>query len=89
MREPLEVAEGVMWEDNPWRIEFDSVCSSNGGKPCRHCHGEHEVTHERRDKSTYTTREWICPRVVVAQNEAGNNSTGVCLDCILDAAKTL
>jgi len=29
----------------------------------------------------------ICPRVVVVRNEGGYNSTGLCLDCILDAEK--
>jgi hypothetical protein len=31
----------------------------------------------------------ICPRVVIAFNEGGENSTGVCLDCILEAAAQL
>lgn len=84
-----EFEEGCMWEGDPWFVETDHTCSSFSGKPCKHCHSEHDVIHERFDKSTYTTREWICPRVVVAVNEAGYNSTGVCLDCILEAAATL
>lgn len=38
---------------------------------------------------TEVVTRWVVPRVVVATNEGGYNSTGVCLDCILDAAKTL
>ena len=72
--------EGVMWEDNPWTIETDYKCSEYGGTPCRHCYDE---------GSTYLERTWICPRVVIAKNEAGYNSTGVCLDCILEAVEEI
>jgi hypothetical protein len=41
-------------------------------EPCKHCFKEGSLT--------------LCPRVVVAFNEAGYNSTGVCLDCIVEAA---
>jgi hypothetical protein len=79
-----------MWEAGPWLVEEDYECSSQGGgAPCRHCHSERDVINKRHDKSTYTTREWICPRVVIAYNEAGHNSTGVCLDCIAEAANIL
>lgn len=80
---------GGMWEDSDWTVETDHVCSSYGGKTCKHCHSEHGVVNKRHDGSTWNTREWTCPRVVVAVNEAGHNSTGVCLDCILEAAATL
>lgn len=81
-----EFLEGSMWEGGPWEIEYDHECSKNGGgRPCKHCHGERIVIHERSDKSTYPETLWTCPRVVVAYNEAGHNSTGVCLDCILEA----
>lgn len=33
----------------------------------------------------YYKYEYIYPRVVVALNEAGYNSTWVCIDCILEA----
>lgn len=79
--------EGAMWEGYPWRIEFNHECSGYSGTPCRHCHGDHVVAHKRHDGSQFTERKWICPRVVVALNEAGYNSTGVCLDCILKAVK--
>jgi len=81
--------EGVMWENNPWIITIDTVCDSFGGKPCRHCHSHKTITHTRYDRRTYTTEEWICPRVITVHNEGGCNSTGLCLDCVLEAVKEL
>ena len=80
-----------MWEGSPWIIEFDFECSAyGGGEPCSHCHSDREITHTRyHDDSTYTERVWICPRIVIAYNEGNFNSTGVCLDGILDAADSI
>jgi hypothetical protein len=90
-REPLQFREGDMWEGYGWRIEFDRSCSEyGGGEPCRHCHSEETITRTRSwNGTTYTERVWICPRVVIGANEGGCNSTGLCLDCILEAAATL
>lgn len=78
---------GVMWEDGPWFIDENHECSSYGGKPCLHCHSQRVVTHKRHDGSEYKETKWICPTVIIVENEAGHNSTGLCLDCLLDAAK--
>lgn len=68
---------GGVWEEAAWRIvygyEVDRPWSDQ--VRCPHC--------------ADTPSGWMVPRVVVATNESGFNSTGVCLDCILDAAKTL
>jgi hypothetical protein len=74
--------EGVMWEKNPFRIETDHECSSYGGTPCRHSRERHEI--EGSDEY-----RWIQPAVIIVRNEGGHNSTGVCLDCVLEAAKTI
>jgi hypothetical protein len=86
-RAAIEFAEGSMWEDFPWRIAFNEDCCYS--TPCRHCHSHRIEVSTRRDGSTYETAHWICPRVVIAQNESGYNSTGVCLDCILEAADAI
>lgn len=79
-------ADGAMWEGGPWKLVADRECSAyGGGKPCPHCHSARDKVHTRLDKSTYTEPVWTCPRVVIAYNEGGYNSTGVCLDCILAA----
>jgi hypothetical protein len=85
-----EFKEGCMWEGDPWSIEASHECSGDGGgRPCRHCHSFTDKVHKRYDGSTFTEIVWVCPRVVVARNEAGHNSTGVCLDCILDAERSI
>ncbi len=75
-RAVLEFPEGGIWDNGVWSIQFDR----NAGPPylelCRHCRPV-----DGRKQSH------VCPKVVVAQNEGGHNSTGVCLDCILEAAR--
>lgn len=81
---------GGMWEGTGWEIQLNAKISSYcGGKPCPHCGPIQVETHTRYDKSTYDENYWICPRVVEAMNEGGHDSTGVCLDCILEAAQKL
>lgn len=77
-----------MWEDYPWKISTEmDIHADSTAKPCKHCRKEFNVTMTRSDGTTYVERHWICPRVVIAYNEGNCNSTGVCLDCILEAAK--
>lgn len=73
--------EGAMWEGLPWILVEDQRCRSFGDThPCRHCHS---VVVSSRETT------WVCPIVVVARNEAGCNSTGVCLRCILEGAASV
>jgi hypothetical protein len=74
--------EGVMWEANPFKIELNYECSSYGGTTCRHSGARYKVEGSSEER-------WIQPAVVIANNEGGHNSTGVCLDCILEAAKSV
>src|SRR3990167_5899363 len=80
--------DGCMWEGGDWEISLNHECSNEGGGiPCKHCYGE-EVKHRvSAYNSGYTEKIWICPSVVIAKNEGGYNSTGVCLQCILEAAE--
>lgn len=78
---------GGMWEFPFWEIHFNKECSSYGdGKPCKHCSKPYHKDKFRTDGTVYNEDEknWICPRVVVASNEGGFNSTGICADCILE-----
>ena len=89
-REEYEFESGCMQEGSNWRIVINHRCSElAGGKPCKHCYNEKVETHTRVDGGQWIERVWICPRVVVAYNEGGFNSTIVCLDCILDAVTSL
>ena len=65
-----EFSVGGMWEFAEWEIQTDKAVS----EVCPHCYVRKDVG-GREDLV-------ICPRVVVAWNESGFNSTGVCLDCI-------
>ncbi len=85
-REKKKFTEGCMWEDG-WEVWFDQEIRYT--EPCKHCHSDHIKTSTRHDGSTYETRVFICPRVIIAFNEGGHDSTGICLDCILEAVKTL
>jgi len=87
-----KVKTGGMWESSEWEVQFNEECSSyGGGEPCKHCGKKYQKFKKRSDGSIWNENEWlwICPRIVVAENEGGYNSTGVCLDCILEVAKEL
>jgi len=61
-----------------WYIMFDEEFNS---PCCEHCYKV-----ERSRLKYEAGYAFVCPRMVVAYNEGGYNSTGVCLDCILAAA---
>lgn len=79
MTEPTKFEIGGVWEESEWRIEYDHevIFPEPDEEPC-----PHGVDIELDDPDQ---ARWSVPRVVVATNEGGFNSTGVCLDCILDA----
>jgi hypothetical protein len=73
--------EGGMWEDSQFTIETDVPISIyHGTIPCKHCHSITEFD---------GVRKCICPTIVIALNEGGFNSTGVCLDCIIEASEKI
>jgi hypothetical protein len=77
MAKDIKFEFGGMWEDREWLIrENCKLNRSYSPPPCQHC-------------VKVTLRSYVCPKVVVAVNEGGYNSTGVCLNCIIDAAKEL
>ena len=87
----MTYAEGGMWEGSRWRMVFNVKCDGDGTRngPCRHCHSIREVEHTNQYGGKWTEREWICPRVVEADNEGGCASTGVCADCIHEAVMVI
>lgn len=85
----FDVNVGGLWEDTQWRIEINNrilVHSGDSPPPCPHCK---ELKMETNLIPKWTEWYYICPRVVVATNEGGCSSTGVCLDCILEANEKL
>ena len=89
----VEFDKGSMWENYPWAVEFNVKVSVYPDLPaqtiCGHCHSPFVEVTARPNGSTFDSHYIICPRVVVARNEAGYSSTGVCLDCILEATANL
>lgn len=72
---------GGMWDYSLFEICTDvEVEMWFGVTACKHCHSYN---------SEADPPKFICPRVVVSYNEGGFNSTGVCLDCIVEAAQAI
>lgn len=81
---------GGMWEYSKWEIYIDCEVSKDSEiKPCKHCHSERIKRHERTDGTYWEEDVFTCPYVVVGINEGGYNSTGICLECIMEVAKEL
>ena len=82
--------DGCMWDGGDWKIVTNYECSKLfGGLPCKHCHDERDIQTEDVLGGTFTERVWICPSVITAENEGGHNSTGVCLQCVLEASRQI
>ena len=75
MSEVFRFETGGLWAELWWRIEKDYEVKLE--IPCPHC----ELSSQQD--------VFICPWVVISVNEGGYNSTGICLLCILEAAKGL
>ena len=82
-----EFPEGCLWEDaGSWTLITN--CEFQGDEqPCKHCHSPETKEFKRYDGTTWSEKFWHCPFVVMAKNEGGHNSTGICLDCIIEATK--
>ena len=91
MGKEIKFENGGIWEEYQWTIRFDyeHVYNSKEKIPCKHCLDEREIVKTRWSGEKYTRKACTVPRVVVARNEGGFNSTGVCLDCILEAAASI
>ena len=81
---------GGMWEFSEWKIIFDyNVQEWPNIIPCKHCYNKHNQVNLRSDGSSYIDKVFVCPRLIYIENEGGCNSTGLCLDCVLEVAQTL
>jgi hypothetical protein len=81
--------EGVMWEDNPFSIEINYTCSDRNDKPpCKHCFDYRDEVYTSCNVS-YTRKVWTNPMVVIVENEGGCNSTGLCVQCLLEAVEEM
>lgn len=76
---------GCLWEGGGFEIAIDCEVNESSGDICKHCHSKETKVHKRHNGTTWDEIVWRCPKVVIAYNEGGHNSTGVCLDCIIEA----
>ena len=68
----IKLTEGSMWDEPYWGIRKNVKLDLPYYHPCRHCTKESDVN-------------FTCPIVIIAYNEAGFCSTGVCAECIMEA----
>jgi len=74
--------KGGVWDEEKWKIKINHIEKASSFTGCNHC--INIIT-----GMTQFEKIWVVPRVVVADNDDGLNSTGICLDCILEAAEYL
>lgn len=81
---------GGLWDLPSWELVTDELVDGlNDGKPpCPHAK-DHTVTviTSSYNGYSYEKHRWTVPRVIIAGNEGGSCSTGLCLDCVLEATR--
>lgn len=81
----VPIPSGCLWEGPGWEIRLNVLVQ---GPPCKHCTPflPQPLWTQPLGKAGYSESRptWVCPHVVVAYNEGGYASTGVCFDCIRD-----
>jgi hypothetical protein len=71
-----------IWEEKECTYIRNSLCSGSYNKFCKHAKLEKIIKKFHPDGQEFTEPYYLFPRVLVAINEGGHNSTGVCLDCL-------
>ena len=81
-----QVEVGCLSEQNSWDLIEDHAITDPYDSPgnCPHARMVGTVVSRTLQRKTQV---FVVPRVIMATNECGNN-TRVCLDCVLDFAKT-
>lgn len=85
----VSIEEGGMWEERGWKVGL--FCGvplyESAERPCPHCAFVYAVDRKSYNGSIYRWHYAVCPRVIIAKNEGGFSTTGVCLDCVLGSAE--
>ena len=76
--------KGGLWEENQIKIAYNYPIYCADSVNCTHLGPKYTVRDFRNDGTHFDTIYANCPRVIIAENEGGFNSTGVCLDCVLE-----
>jgi len=85
----IVLKSGGLWEENEVEIQIDVPIGGADKVFCPHLEEKYIVRTFRSDGTHFDNIYANCPRVIVAVNEGGYNSTGVCADCILKELKNL
>ena len=80
----VEYDKGGLWEKNKIKIVYDYPIYDADKSNCSHLSSKYIVRNFRNDGTHFDTIYANCPKVIIAKNEGGCNSTGVCLDCVLE-----
>lgn len=90
----LEFPVGGQWEFVAWEVRFDVKLEEDEFSLCPHAipvpRGSPQFDIQVRQDNGVAIdisceTQWVIPRAVIGYNEGGYCSTGICLDCILEA----
>lgn len=89
--ETIVIEKGSYGDFPHWEIEVRSNVGNYDVVPCFHAILITE-THPEWSENALTNpdkTQFLIPRLAVAYNEGGHRSTGICIDCILEAIAKL
>lgn len=79
-----KIERGGLWEESYFKIATDYIVDdgtySDDGT-CPHCYKKEIMSDSKKVEVT------ICPMVIIATNEGGYNSTGLCAECVYEELK--
>lgn len=76
-----QTKENALWESFPVNISLNRRIATDE-KPCKHAHSRKVITSKDYREKPFKEATWVVPIVVIATNEGGYNTTGVCFDCL-------
>jgi hypothetical protein len=80
----MTIDHGGLWDNTEWDILQDQEVDIGEVTPCKHCGPEYQTRRTLPGGYVLIDRHVRCPFVVSASNEGGFNSTGVCLECVIE-----
>lgn len=83
-QQTIELHRGGLWEENKIEVQKDVPIYHADLCNCPHLEEKYIVRTYRSDNTFFDTIYANCPTVIVAVNEGGYNSTGVCYQCITE-----
>ena len=82
----IKLKKGGLWDNNEIEIAYNYPIYETNKVDCLHLGPKYIVRDFRHDGTSFDIIYANCPRVIIAKN-GSYNSTGVCLDCILENVK--